>query len=76
MIATADSVAMSRDFEPSRLAELRRSKGMSQRALAQAAGISQALVAELERGKHPPSKASLQKLASALSVNQSDLAAR
>lgn len=55
-------------FNPARLTEFRKAAGMSQRALAHTAGISQALVAELERGKHPPSAASLAKLASALSV--------
>lgn len=65
---------MSEEFEPSRLAALRKARGLSQRALAQAAGISQALVAELERGKHPPSKGSLEKLAAALSVSKSEFA--
>jgi transcriptional regulator with XRE-family HTH domain len=60
-------------FNPSRLAEIRKSKGLTQRALAQAAGISQALVAELERGKHPPSSSSLSKLAVALQVQEVDL---
>jgi transcriptional regulator with XRE-family HTH domain len=53
-------------FIPGRLVETRRLRGMSQRSLAAAAGVSQALVAELERGKHPPSKASLDKLCAAL----------
>ncbi len=61
-------------FDPSRLAEIRKSKGLSQRALAKAAGISQALVAELERGKHPPSAASLNKIVTALGVSEEDLA--
>ena len=55
-------------FDPTRLTEVRKSAGLTQRALAKAAGLSQALVAELERGKHPPSAASLTKLAAALSV--------
>jgi transcriptional regulator with XRE-family HTH domain len=67
---------MSQEFDPSRLAALRKAKGLSQRALAQAAGISQALVAELERGKHPPSTSSLEKIANALSVSQSELSAK
>jgi len=60
------------NFEPARLAAFRKSKGMTQRALARAAGISQALVAEIERGKHSPSPAALAKLASALSVAERD----
>ena len=60
---------MTNDFDPARLAELRKSKGLSQRALAQAAGVSQALIAELESGKHPPIKASLDKIAGALSIS-------
>ncbi|MHB8139924.1 MAG: helix-turn-helix domain-containing protein [Vulcanimicrobiaceae bacterium] len=59
------------NFDPSLLLEIRKSKGLTQRGLAKAAGISQALVAELERGKHPPSATSLSKLASALSVAES-----
>jgi transcriptional regulator with XRE-family HTH domain len=60
------------NFDPSRLAEIRKSKGMTQRELARASGISQALVAELERGKHPPSTASLTKIATALSAREAD----
>ena len=60
-------------FDPSRLVEVRKTKGMTQRGLAREAGISQALVAELERGKHPPSPSSLSKLARALSVSETDL---
>lgn len=56
-------------FNPARLSELRKSKGLTQRALAKVAGISQALVAELERGKHPPSRASLDKIAAAMNVS-------
>ena len=73
-VTTADSGPMSQDFTPSRLAELRKSKGLSQRALAQAAGLSQALIAELERGKHPPSRSSMEKISVALGVAPSDLA--
>ncbi len=62
------------NFDPARLAEIRKSKGMTQRELARTAGVSQALVAELERGKHPPSSNSLAKLASALAVREADFA--
>jgi transcriptional regulator with XRE-family HTH domain len=64
------------NFDPTRLTEIRKSKGMTQRELARAAGVSQALVAELERGKHPPSISSLAKLAVALSVHQNDFDGR
>jgi putative transcriptional regulator len=59
------------NFDPARLTELRKSQGLTQRALAQKAGVSQALVAELERGKHPPSKATLEKISAALVVESS-----
>jgi putative transcriptional regulator len=68
----ADRGPMS-NFDPSRLAEIRRSKGLTQRALARVAGVSQALVAELERGKHPPSSASLSKIISALGIREEEL---
>lgn len=60
-------------FDPKRLADRRKSQKLSQRGLAIKAGVSQALVAELERGKHPPSKTSLSKIASALNINETDL---
>ena len=59
-------------FDPKRLAERRKAQNLSQRGLAVKAGVSQALVAELERGKHPPSKISLLKLAGALGVSESE----
>jgi transcriptional regulator with XRE-family HTH domain len=56
-------------FDPAKMSLLRRDRGLTQRALAIAAGVSQSLVAELERGKHPPSESSLTKIAAALSVD-------
>ena len=53
-------------FDPTRLAARRKEQGLTQRALAQKAGLSQALIAEVERGKHPPSPSSLAKIAEAL----------
>ena len=50
----------------------RKERGLSQRALAKLAGVSQALIAEIERGKHPPSAASLAKIASALGLAPAD----
>jgi len=60
-------------FDPDKMTHHRRSRGLSQRALATAAGVSQAMVAELERGKHPPSEASLSKIARALGVEPATL---
>lgn len=62
---------MGTSFDPQRLAEQRRARKLTQRALAVKAGVSQALVAELERGKHPPSMGSLAKIAGALGVSES-----
>lgn len=59
---------------PERLVWLRKERGLTQRALADAAGLSQALIAELERGKHPPSRSSLAKIAAALGTDPSTLA--
>lgn len=59
-------------FDPKRLAEQRKSQKLTQRGLAVKAGVSQALVAELERGKHPPSKVSLAKIAGALGVAEAE----
>jgi len=61
-----------RSFSPERLVKSRIEARLTQRALATAAGLSQSLVAELERGKHPPSRASLDKLAGALGVDPSE----
>ena len=59
-------------FDPKLFAALRKERGFTQRSLAAGAGVSQALIAELERGKHPPSKASAEKLARALACDESD----
>lgn len=60
-------------FDPGRLLNARKSANLSQRALALKAGVSQALIAEIERGKHPPSATSIAKIASALGLAPSDL---
>jgi len=59
-------------FDPKAFVSLRKQRGFTQRSLAAGAGVSQALIAELERGKHPPSKASSEKLARALTCDESD----
>jgi transcriptional regulator with XRE-family HTH domain len=69
LITTAKKGRMTENtvpFSPARLATIRKERGLTQRGLALAAGVSQALVAELESGKHPPSNASLAKIAQAL----------
>lgn len=57
------------EFDPTKLVAFRKERGLSQRGLGAAAGVSQALVAELERGKHPPSRPALEKIASALGTD-------
>jgi transcriptional regulator with XRE-family HTH domain len=57
-----------RRFDPARLVAARRAKGFTQRALAAQASVSQALIAELERGKRSPSKLSIEKIASSLGI--------
>lgn len=64
---------MNSTFNPKRLAECRKIQKLTQRGLAVKAGVSQALVAELERGKHPPSKSSLGKIAGALGLLEAEL---
>jgi transcriptional regulator with XRE-family HTH domain len=56
-------------FDPSKLTQHRKDKGLTQRDLAAAVGISQANVAELERGKRPPAADVLVRIAEALSLN-------
>lgn len=50
--------------------ELRKSEGLSQQELAEAAGITQAALSQIERGKRPGS-GTLKKLSSALKVPES-----
>ncbi len=52
-----------------RIQHLREQKGLSQRALAEAAGISPSALSLLEAGRHSPSVATLEKLADALGVS-------
>jgi len=64
--------AMDPAFDPKRLKELRKSQRLSQRQLAAKSGVCQSVIAEVERGKHPPSKSSLAKLAGALEIREAD----
>jgi transcriptional regulator with XRE-family HTH domain len=58
-----------------RLAALRRGAGLSQRRLADAAGLSVNYVARLERGERAPSWGTVQALAAALGVEVGAFAA-
>jgi DNA-binding XRE family transcriptional regulator len=62
-------------FDPCRLVARRKERRLSQRALARMAGVSQSLIAEIERAKHPPSIASLTKIAEALGAASGDFEA-
>ena len=55
------------------LAKLRKQKGLSQRALAQEAGVAPATVYELEAGRREPNPSTLRKLADALEVEVMEL---
>jgi len=56
-----------------RLREIRERKGMTQEALAKAAGVSRAYLSRLEMGRHDPPLSRLRKLAKALRVKVSAL---
>ena len=60
-------------FSAAKLAALRKRKGMSQRDLAKLVSISQAQVAELERGRRQPTLEVADRIASALGVPLSEL---
>lgn len=68
---TVNPIIMS-SFDAAQLQDHRKKANLSQRALALKAGVSQALIAEIERGKHPPSAASLSKIAAALGLSPED----
>jgi transcriptional regulator with XRE-family HTH domain len=57
----------------SELAKLRRSKGFSQRGLAEEAGMSPSSIYEIEVGRRKPNPSTLRKLANALGVEVIDL---
>jgi len=56
-----------------RIREIRQSRGLKQRELAEASHICQTTVSELERGVRKPWLSALEKIASALKVHVSDL---
>jgi transcriptional regulator with XRE-family HTH domain len=51
-----------------RVKQLRESRGLTQEALAEKAGLSRAYIARLEIGRHDPTLSTLEKLAKALKV--------
>lgn len=57
----------------SELAKIRRSKGFSQRGLAEAASVSPSSVYEIETGRRKANPSTLRKLADALDVEVVDL---
>lgn len=60
-------------FSAEKLAALRRQKDISQRDLAKATAISQAQIAELERGKRQPTVDVAERIANALGVGVAGL---
>lgn len=55
------------------IAKIRKSKKMRQHQLADACGMSQPNISDIERGKHNPSLETLHRIANALEVSVSDL---
>jgi transcriptional regulator with XRE-family HTH domain len=56
-----------------RLRELRHRRGLSQRDLAKASGVSREYIARIELGQHDPTLSTLEKLATALGVKVATL---
>ena len=59
-----------------RLAEIRKSRGLSQYALAELSGISRVTIARIETGKVNPTLQTLEQLAAALGVTVGELVDR
>jgi transcriptional regulator with XRE-family HTH domain len=57
-----------RETTAKRLRELRDRRGLSQRDLAEASGVSREYIARIELGQHDPTLSTLEKLARALKV--------
>ena len=60
-------------FSGAKLVALRKSKAISQRDLAKSTNVSQAQIAELERGKRQPTVDVAERIASALGVTVREL---
>ena len=56
------------------LAEIRRRKGFSQKALGTEAGVSPSTIWEIEAGRHSPNPSTLRKIAGALSLTPEEVA--
>ena len=61
------------DFVGGKIKELRKKFNLTQEKLAELAGIPQSHVSRLENGKHSPSHVTIEKLATALGVEASEL---
>ena len=59
----------------SAIRDMRTAKGMSQEALAAAAGVERSHMGKIERGQHMPSLAAILKLSAALECTAADLIA-
>lgn len=68
--------ARTEGFSAPQLVALRKAKDISQRDLAKTIGVSQAQVAELERGKRQPTIEVAERIARALEVNLAELSPR
>ncbi len=68
-----NETAHRREGIAARLKELRRLRGLSQRDLAEKAGLSTGTIAWLETRKHEPQPRTMRKIAAALGVEVSDL---
>ena len=62
--------------EISKLAEVRKTKGLSQEGLAKISGVHRVTIARIESGKISPNVCTLEKLSSALKVTVGELIER
>lgn len=58
------------------LKELRESKFLTQRELAEKSGVGVATIARVEKGKHQPTFRTIKRLAAALGIDPSELSIR
>lgn len=63
-------------FVRTALKELRESKFLTQRELAEKSGVGVATIARIEKSKHQPTFRTIKRLAAALGVDPSELAIR
>jgi len=67
---------MRREGESIKLAEIRKSRGLSQYALAELSGVSRVTIARIESGAYNPTLQTLEQLAAALGVTVGELVDR